>query len=163
MAIPLIYVGLVGLGLLVAATALVFWNEILNWAQEALFPWVKTHFPTAEPYLREAFVQLDTLATAARRAARKAWGIVRSWLLKQVIEVERQSNGQFVRKVTSWMRRHLEDNDKVTNRVEEEEILFEDLPDDIRAAMLQRAETYEVDVLAARQEEFDALTYEVAT
>ena len=134
-------IGAIGaaLGLVSAVAVVMFWKQILKWAEESLFPWIKTNIPSIESAVREAFSALDNKAVAIRNIIRKAWKKLREYLLKQVITFQRQSSGEWVRQATSWVIKNLESGDKVPARVTvEEEIDWQVLPPDVRAEWLKR-------------------------
>ena len=135
-------IGAIGavLGLLSAVAVVMFWKQILNWAEESLFPWIKTNIPSIESAVREAFSVLDDKVVTARNIIiGKGWKKLREYLLKQVIKFERKSSGEWVRQATSWVIKNLESGDKVPARVTvEEEIDWDVLPPDVRAEWLKR-------------------------
>ncbi|MCL2925677.1 MAG: hypothetical protein MGF17_13940 [Trichodesmium sp. MAG_R04] len=135
-------IGAIGavLGLLSAVAVVMFWKQILNWAEESLFPWIKTNIPSIESAVREAFSVLDDKVVTARNIIiGKGWKKLREYLLKQVITFQRQSSGEWVRQATSWVIKNLESGDKVPARVTvEEEIDWDVLPPDVRAEWLKR-------------------------
>ena len=134
-------IGAIGaaLGLVSAVAVVMFWKQILKWAEESLFPWIKTNIPSIESAVREAFSALDNKAVAIRNIIRQAWKKLREYLLKQVITFQRQSSGEWVRQATSWVIKNLESGDKVPARVTvEEEIDWQVLPPDVRAEWLKR-------------------------
>ena len=123
-----------------AALAVVFWNHILKWAEEALFPWVDKNLPSLSGLVRDAFVVLDNAVVRVRLAAKAAWAKVRKFLLKELIEFEKRANGEFVRVVTIWAIKQLEDeeDEQIKKVVTEETIPRDKIPDDIREEFLRR-------------------------
>ena len=57
--------------------AIVFWEKILGWAENNLFPWFDKHLPTVAPHLRNAFAKLDKAVINVRRQIKAAWQKVR--------------------------------------------------------------------------------------
>ncbi|NEP41988.1 MAG: hypothetical protein F6K35_23290, partial [Okeania sp. SIO2H7] len=77
-----------GLGALGATLVIIFWKQILKWAEESLFPWIKTNIPSIENQVRKAFSAVDNVVVTTRNIIRKAWKKLREYLLKQVIKLE---------------------------------------------------------------------------
>lgn len=152
MPIPLLALAaILGVG---AAAAVAFWPHILTWAERSLLPWVARNMPSLEGTVRRAFVELDRASTAIRRAARKAWAVLREYLLKETIEFQRNSKSETVRLVTTWIIRKLESGqEKPVKVVTEQEVDREDLPDDVREAFLRRTPQKPIDVIALREKE----------
>jgi len=131
----------VALGLVAVAVAVVatFWKQILKWAEDSLFPWIKTNIPWIESEVREAFSAVDNVVVTTRNLIRKAWEKLREYLLKQVITFERQSSGEWEKEVTSWIIKVLESGEKVPAKiVVKEAVPWEVLPPDVRAEWLKR-------------------------
>lgn len=128
------------------ASAVVFWEKVVEFAQAVVFPFFKKHLPSIEPYVRKAFVVLNKVAMAARRAAIAAWEKVRPHILKVSEKWERTSDNEYVLKVTSWLREKLSD-DEVTRTVSEEKVAMDDLPPDVMEAFLEtNTRSEEIDV-----------------
>ena len=142
----------------VAATfALIFWEQILGWAQDSLFPWIKNNIPSIESAVRKAFSALDNQAVDTRKIIRKAWKKLRKFLLKQVVTLERKSSNKWIRRVTSWVIKVLESGEKVPVKVEtEEKVNWDELPEDVRKEFLSKGKSEsEIDVTKNRDDEMD--------
>ena len=138
-------------GLSIAATAaIVFWEQVVGWAQRSLFPWFEKHLPTLAPYVREAFVVLNKAATKVRKAAIKAWRKIKLHTLQVVEKFERTSDNEYVLTITSWLRENLKDTEAV-RRETEETVGIDDLPDEVADAFLRGGREYEFDVLKEQE------------
>ncbi len=140
------------------ALALIFWNQILEWAQDNLFPWIQNNIPSIESQVREAFSALDNVATSTRYLIRKAWKKLREYLLKQVVKLERQSSGKWKMQVTSWVIKNLLEPKKVLEVVTEKDVDWEELPPDVRAEWLKLEKSKaEIDVTEYRDKQIDEM------
>ncbi|NET29537.1 hypothetical protein [Okeania sp. SIO1I7] len=140
------------------ALALIFWNQILEWAQYNLFPWIQNNIPSIESQVREAFSAVDNVATSTRYLIRKAWKKLREYLLKQVVKLERQSSGKWKMQVTSWVIKNLLEPEKVSEVVTEKDVDWEDLPPDVRAEWLKLEKSKaEIDVTEYRDQQIDEM------
>ncbi len=156
MALPA-YLLYIGLATLIAAVALVFWHKILEWAQESLLPWLEEHLPFLAEGARTAFVQLDRVAVAVRRAAKSAWLDLRGYLLKQVVKVRKRTGVTALVIIEEWLRVEPE-SETVVHRTTEREVEWEELPDDVREQFLKQQTTVaEKNVTAGRDTEFELL------
>lgn len=145
----------IGLGL-VATTAIVFWHQILEWGEKSVFPWFERHLPTIAPYVREAFSKVDNVAVSIRRTVKQAWEKVSQYLLKQVVELKRQSSNIWVQQVTSWVVDNSGYNDKpvVTQITSETEVPYDQLPPDVRKSLIERDQTtFSKNIIDIRKQE----------
>ena len=147
-------IGLIGLGL---AATVVFWHQILTWGESNVFPWFERHLPTLAPYVRQAFSRVDNVVTSVRRAIKEAWDRVSQYLLKQVVELNRKTTSNtWVQQVTSWV---IDvsgyNNEPVVKQITTEtEVPYDNLPQDVREALLRRQQTsFEKDVTEIRKQE----------
>ena len=157
MPIPL-FIWVIAGALGVSATfALIFWDQILGWAEDSLFPWIKNNIPSIESAVRKAFSALDNQAVYNRNIIRKAWKKLRKFLLKQVVKLERKSSNKWIRRVTSWVIKVLESGEKVPVKVEtEEKVNWDELPEDVRKEFLSKGKSEsEIDVTKNRDDEMD--------
>lgn len=137
---------------LAGGAAIVFWADICAWFAHHVNPWLKRHCPWLQPYLEQAFMFIDqNVATPIRRAVLAAWEAVRPYVLRAVITFERRFDGAWVRRMTSWLRSHLE-RSQVVERVEETIIDWADLPDEVRAAIMRTGAAPVLDVVEARDQ-----------
>ncbi|BAZ23041.1 hypothetical protein NIES4073_39290 [Kalymmatonema gypsitolerans NIES-4073] len=150
------------------AVALIFWNQILNWADQTLFPWIKENFPGLEQYVRDAFAEVHKVVGPIRKnfktlkqftEIKKAWEILRKYLLKVLVQFERNTQNQWVKRITSWATRKLESKEVVVRMVAEEIVEDVDsLPLEVRQEWLKRGKTtQDMDVTQVRDRELDEL------
>lgn len=132
MALPFILLG--GLLLVGSTVAMVFWDQIMNWVETSVFPWFRTNFPEIAPFVEDAFCTLDDLVVKTKRVVKAAWEKVRKYLLKAVTEIRKRHDGVFIRVVESWLMQSPTEVKKVTT---EEVVSREELPDDVRQAMMR--------------------------
>lgn len=129
---------ILGILAITAGTAIIFWQEILGWAEESLFPWIKSNFPFMEDQVRLAFSEVDKIATPIRLAVKEAWAKLREFLLKETVELERKSSSEWIKRVTSWVVKVLESGRKTPAKVVTEEIVnWDHVPQDVREAFLR--------------------------
>jgi hypothetical protein len=152
--ISLFIIGAIGFGA-TAAVTIVFWHQILGWAESNLFPWFDRHLPTVSPYVRSAFSSLDNVITSIRRTIKEAWQKVREFLLKQVVKLRRKTSSTWVQETTSYVLETSGYSKPVVKEVRTEtEVSYDDLPADVREQYLRRNQTsYEKDVTAIRDQE----------
>jgi hypothetical protein len=132
---------LFGLVLGTAATTSM-WNQILQWAESNLFPWIEQNLPMLTDTARMAFSIIDDHQVAIRRAIKAAWTELRRYLLKQTVELVKQSSSKWIREVTSWVIENLEQPQPVVKKVcTVEEISWYDLPDDVRQSAIRYQKT----------------------
>lgn len=147
---------------IVAAVAL--WNKIMQWAEEDLFPWIKTNLsPKVEELTREAFIIFDKFAVSVRQIAKKAWKILRNYLLGAVVKFERKVDRKWVKKWTTKLIKVIEVDGKtkrvVVTKEEEHEIDYDELPVDVREKWLRFEQNeYEVDFTEVRDKEVMTIT-----
>lgn len=125
---------------LLAGVAVAFWETVLGWMQGSIFPWIDLNLPQSiASGIRYAFIQLDRTAVAIRATAIDAWRLLRRYLLKQMLEIEAitYTSFKFTRRLVSWLR-HSEDSLRVVKVVEESEVTWDQLPDDVREQLIQK-------------------------
>ena len=163
--LAVLFVGSVGV-------ALTFWNEILKWATNTLFPWIKEYLPELEPYVRNAFAVVDKVVTPIRnkiKALKKlteikeAWKILREYLLKLLVQFEQNTQNEWVKRITYWVIRNIESSNKpeVMRVVTEKIVEIDSLPPDVRQELLKRGTTQDVDVTQVRDRELDEAEKEI--
>ncbi len=148
-----------------AAVALIFWDQILYWADRALFPWIKENFSSELEYkVRNAFAALDKVVTPIRNnikalekltEIKEAWKMLRESLLKVLVQFEQKTPIEWVKRITYWAVRNLKSK-QVVRTVGEEIVDVNSLPDDVREEWLKRGNTtQDVDVTQLRDRELD--------
>jgi hypothetical protein len=155
-----ITVFIIGILAITAAGALIFWQKILNWAENSLYPWLKSNFPSIEDQVRLAFANVDKAAVPIRFAVKEAWSKLREYLLKQTIELERNSSSEWIKRVTFWVVKRLESGKTAPAKVVTEEIVSPDeLSPDVREAWLRHQKTKaELNVTEMRDKELMEMT-----
>jgi hypothetical protein len=151
MVLPLVLAGLVAAGLV--GVAVYFWPQIMSWAREHLLPWVDRNIPEMADSVRLAFQDLDKVAVGLRRAVRTAWRKLRNVLLSQTAEFVGLVNGEWAIRITSYLR-NLEEGEKpVVRVVTEQELDWDDLPEEIRAsAMSNGISGTSIDIVKVRDQ-----------
>jgi hypothetical protein len=125
-----------------AAAATSMWNQILQWAESSLFPWIDQKLPMLTDTVRLAFSIADAQQVVIRRAIKVAWTQLRRYLLKQTVELVKQSSNQWVREIVSWVVESLDQPQPVVKMVRTvEEVSWYDLPDDVRQGALRLQKT----------------------
>lgn len=159
-AITLVLIAAIGL---VELAAVAFWHQILQWSEKNLFPWFEKHLPTVAPYVRDAFSRLDRVATNIRLTIKAAWKKIREYLLKQVVEFNRQTSNTYtwIQQVTSWVIETLDDNSQpVVKEIRtEQKVSWDDLPEELREAVLKKNKSsFGQDVTDIRERELLTLS-----
>lgn len=146
------------------AVAIALWNKIMQWAEEDLFPWIKTNLsPKVEKLTREAFVRFDKVAVPVRQIAKKAWRTLRKFLLEAVVKFERKVDRKWLKKWTTKIIKFLEVDGKnkafIKKREYEYEIEYDDLPADVRESSIRSNRyNYQVDFTDTRDKEVMTIT-----
>ncbi|BAY22052.1 hypothetical protein NIES2100_18150 [Calothrix sp. NIES-2100] len=151
--ITIVLMGILTLG---ATATVVFWHQILEWGEKNVFPWFERHLPTIAPYVRKAFSRVDNVVTSVRIAIKEAWNRVSQYLLKQVVELNRQTSNTWVQQVTSWVIDVSGYNNKpvVKQITTETEVSWDNLPEDVRKNLLRQKQTsFSQDVTEIRKQE----------
>lgn len=144
-----------------AALALKFWNQILRWASDIVFPWMEKYIPWALKDVRRAFDAVDKVVTPLRRAVKQAWQGLRKYLLKQVVDFSRKTSAlnsyAWVKKTTTWLIKVLDSGEQVPVKVETTSTVeWEEVPDDVREEFLRRnKQKASVDVTELRDKELE--------
>lgn len=147
MPVPVFAQVLLGVLFIGSAVVLTFWNRILKWARDTLFPWIRENLPWLANDVTNAFLALDKVATSIRRKIKDAWKTLREYLLKILVQFEQNTQNDWVKRITYWAIRNLESNKPEVARVVEEEIVdFDSLPDDVREEWLMRRSNISQDV-----------------
>lgn len=130
-----------------------FWNQILYWADETLFPWIKEYLPQLEFYVRDAFHALDTVVISTYRNIKAPWIMLRQYLLKALVRFQSNTRNEWVKRITYWVTTKLESK-QVVRVVVEQRVDLDCLPDEVRQEWLKRGNTtQDVDVTLLRDQE----------
>jgi hypothetical protein len=149
-----------------AVLALIFWNQILNWADKTLFPWIEKNIPGLEQYVRDAFAAVHKVVGPVRKniktlkqftEIKEAWKMLRKFLLKVLVQYELNTQNKWVKRITSWATRKLESKEVVVRMVAEEIVEDVDsLPLEVREEWLRRRKTtQDTDVTQVRDRELE--------
>ncbi|XZN97955.1 MAG: hypothetical protein ACM65K_06615 [Microcoleus sp.] len=142
-----------------AGVAILLWHRLLDVALNSLLPWCDDNLPTLAPIVRGAFTVLDKAGVPTRRALKQSWQKVREYLLKQVVQIERQSSDTWVQQVTSWLVNVLDSGEstrKVRKIVVEEDIDYFDLPEEVREEYIKKErKTADFDITKMRDQELE--------
>jgi len=153
------WIGLIILG--IAGAAIVgLWHRVLAWAENSLFPWIKRNLPELEVVVRQAFKVIDKVAVNIRRSVKIAWEYLRKWLLKQTVEIERRTDNKWIRRITSWIIKELSpvgDKPRVAKIVTEEEIEWDELPDEVRERWITMGKIDPADITKLRDKELGVM------
>ncbi len=140
-----------------AGIALLLWHRLLDWAMSSLLPWFDDNLPILAPIVRGAFAVLDQAGVPTRRAVKQSWQKVREYLLKQVVQIERQSSDTWTQRATSWLVNVLDSGEstpKFKKIVMEEDVDYYDAPDEVREAFIRKEQkTTEFDIIELRDQE----------
>jgi hypothetical protein len=150
MALPLLAIAIFGVAL--SAALLAFWTELLSFVKKHITPWLHKHFPELAHHVDSALASIDNLMVEARRRVKAAWESLRRKLLKVLVSYEHSSNA-WVRRAVSWCVRKLEDREQIVKRTEVEEVVYDDVPQNIRAAWIKGQGQTEEDITAKRDQE----------
>lgn len=129
------------------------WLLLVEWFQSFYVYWTQRVLPALSKYAREAWVVLDKVASPMKRAAKAAWRELRRYLLKQTLDVLQLPDGHWAYKIISWLMPPEANLGQVTQTIEQVDVPFEQLPDDIRAEIIRRRQIEQVDVTRTRDEE----------
>jgi hypothetical protein len=139
------------------AAAIIYWNKLVSWAFNSLFPWVDKNIPELSEFVRNAFVRLDRIAASIRVSVKAAWQRVRQTLLQQVAEFEQLTRNTWLLRITSWVKVKLSalDPEPVVKRVQTEQVIsYDELPPQVREQLLRQGKTtHRIDVTEARDTE----------
>ena len=127
--------------LVTAAAALLvnhFWEDILEWASTSLADVVGDLLgPAARDLLFEVLTHMDAVVTAARQGAKKLWAQIKATVLKASVSIEKLTNSDFVRRMTTYIRKWADGEEKYVRVIQEEQISWEDLPEGVRAQTIR--------------------------
>ena len=145
------------------AVAVKFWPEVLEWSRDNLIPWLEQKSEKLGKLARSALAQLDQVAVPLRVKARRAWEKLRKWLLQEMIELRRESNGTWVKTITTYFITVLDSGAAPPMRRQTEEVVsWDDLPLEVRDASLRWDDSKKsINVTEIRDKELRELVYEI--
>ena len=139
--------------------AVIFWDKICNWVAEVVVPWLEQHVPALAPYLEKAFVTIDrNIMAPLRGVVIRAWRMIRPYLLQAIVAFEKTGN-TWIRRLTSYLKSKLPD--QVVRRIEEQEVDWVEIPEEVRLRILEGRANRKVDFTELRDREVQEL--ELAT
>lgn len=149
--------GLILFGIaLIGATIVTFWENIVRAFKRSILPWLKENYPQLADLAELAFDKIDKAVVAVRRRIKAAWQKIRKTILQTLVRFENRGPRWF-RVVTSLLIKQLQGR-KVIRRVEEEEVSYDDLPDEFREAWFRSQATPEQDVSKLRDQQIEAMS-----
>jgi hypothetical protein len=158
MPIPLIAIA-IGIGMFATGAVVAvyrYWGQILDWAKSTCLPWLEQRNPRLAAIAERAFMNLHTAISTVRAAIKEAWQELRSYLVRMVVELSRDSSSEWVMRTTSWVLAALgpdgtpQFEEKVTTRP----LAPHDIPADLlKDWMRRRDEALTIDVIELRDQE----------
>lgn len=149
MAAPLLIAGAL---VLLAGLVIVFWHHIFDIFSEYIIPFLRQHIPALAPLIEQAFIKLDGVVTSVRRAAKEAWRRVCEYVFHAEETYERTAPGEYTAKQTTYATTG--SDDEVREFTTSRRVHLDDLPDEVRAKIVQ-AQRPRTDILAARDQELE--------
>lgn len=152
-----------GLVVITIGVLAALWNKVLNWSQNSLMPWLERKMSFIADKVKEAFIWLDkNVIIPIRNAVKRAWEILRNFLLKMLTTFEQKTLNEWtewVRKTTFWMIEKLTPETSIKKVVETEVVNWGDLPPDIRETVIRQRQQreYEIDVTKLRDKEISEM------
>lgn len=141
------------------AAALAFWEKLMMWVFDSLFVWLKDNLPKlakfTEDALKLAFTVIKTASEELIQAVKEAWKAIRPFLFELRINFQKEAS-TWVRVIRSKVLK-VDDAGKqpiFVTRELTEEIGFEDLPADVREAIIRGSEnSREINIKELRDRE----------
>ncbi len=119
-------------------TAAVFWDQIREWAQTTLADSIgRILGAEAREVFLDVLVEADKFMSAVRRVAKKAWQVVREAIKSAVVTIAKVASNVYLKRLCAYIVKVVDGVEKVYRAVVEEEVPFEDLPDDARANFIR--------------------------
>jgi len=146
----IIVITIIGTSLFVA-----FWPVILDWSRDSLLPWLRANYPQVAELATKALSRMDDVISAVRKSIAEAWQNFRSVLLKLAIYIEKNTEGKWVRRVVSTVRKALDNGQtKLMEITSTKEVDWSELPSEIRERYMKNGQrTCMVDVSKEREAE----------
>jgi|GEM_PF-3718945 len=146
----------------VLEAALSFWKQLVFWIQENLLVWIKGDIvPLTAESIKLAFTTLGKATKDLYEAIKKAWHELQRFLVEAFVEFEQSplSPTSWIRRLSSMLIKKSGSGSAVVVRKEvEENIDWESLPHDIRAAWIRNSQkNYKVDIMDTRNKELRAM------
>lgn len=149
---------ILGVAAITAAATVIYWTKILQWGMGSLLPWVQRYVPELEPAVREAFTYVDSIAVPTYVVVKEAWRNVRRVLADQVQVFEQETNGEWVVKVITKVRKTIEVAAPAATEIVQfttvEHLAYDELPPPVRANWLRTGKSrYEFNLTEQRDNE----------
>jgi len=150
-------------GVMVTAV-IAFWEQILSFVRSTVLPWVERSFPELRESVATAFAKLDGSVVTVRRAIISAWRSLKPHFISLMATFEETSDRVWVRRLVGYVRREIQGTPETVKKYEvEEEILWHDLPEDVREQILRTGRAGKADVLQERDREVTRAEMEMTT
>ena len=139
---------------LASIAAIALWKNILDWCENSLYPWLEEYLPSVVPYVREAFRFIDKyIATPIYSSIKNSWRELRKYLLQSLAEFIKKHNGEWERKLTSYI---AVSDDNIVKQEVIEKVSWEELPSDVREEFIRKGKSeYSMDITKMRDKEME--------
>ncbi|OYQ67493.1 hypothetical protein B9G53_01170 [Pseudanabaena sp. SR411] len=147
---------------IVVEVAFAFWVDIVTLVSASLLTWIQTDLGAlVAASVRDAFFVLGTITLATYDSIKESWSELRRFLIEALIEFEQSSSRSWTRRFTTTLLRVLESGQlKLIKREIEEEVDWDHLPPEIRAAWWNSAQkSHKVDFIEVRDKEIQTLAH----
>ena len=143
MALPIIVIGTLA-ALAVTGVALMIWTQIAEFVQNFVLPILQKYAPNLAPYVADAFIVLDNIASGIRLVAKRAWRRIRQHVIALYNDYFYR-DGRVKQKTVMFTKSETEG--KFKEHVTEREISRDDLPESVRKSLLRdRTQPVRVDI-----------------
>jgi len=125
--------------------AIALWEKFIPWVVECLFDWIKDTLPKLAKFsgdvVKLAFTVIKKVSEISIQAIREAWKTIRPFLFEIMMNFEKEASS-WVRVIRSKLLKfNSGEQPIIVTRESREEIAFEDMPPDVRAAIIRGSET----------------------
>ena len=152
MALPIIVIGTLA-ALAVAGVALIIWTQIAEFVQDFILPILQKYAPNLAPYVADAFIVLDNIATGIRLVAKSAWRRIRQHVIALYNDYFYRDEKLLQKTV---MLTKSETKGKFKKHVTESEISRDDLPQSVRESLMRdRSQLVRVDIRSIQDDNHD--------
>ena len=141
------------------AVALALWEKFMVWVVDSLFVWLKENLPNlakiSDDALKLAFTVVKQAAEELLQAVREAWKKIRPFLFELRMNFQKEASS-WIRVIRSKVVRLDEASKQPVFIAKEvtEEIGFEDLPSDVREAIIRdTGKVHEINIKELRDRE----------
>lgn len=148
-----------------APFAVALWESIIVTTLEIFWGWLTETLVASAPGISEnlvtqAFTVVSAVGIAMYATIKKAWEMLRNYLLELMIYFNKNSSSEWVKISTSTVIKVLNSSKPVVVKREVEEVVnWEELPGDIRRQQIKSGRNnYEVNFREIRDQEMELLT-----